>query len=128
MENREDQYRRKNPFSVPEGYFEQLTGRIQERIQEEERPQKIRAFSLIKPYLGLAAIFAIVFMIVQVLLPRVIGTSAMLEKNGDQVVTVKEPASVEEFEFDSGFNPTSDEILEYLSTEIEYEVFYADLY
>ena len=31
MENFDDKYKKRNPFTVPEGYFEGLTGRIMDR-------------------------------------------------------------------------------------------------
>lgn len=57
MENFDDRYKRKNPFSVPERYFEQLDKRIEQRIEVEKRPQKVRLVTLLKPYVGLVAIF-----------------------------------------------------------------------
>ena len=57
MENFDDRYKRKNPFSVPERYFEQLDKRIERRIEVEKHPQKVRLVTLLKPYVGLVAIF-----------------------------------------------------------------------
>ena len=34
MENFDDKYKKKNPFTVPEGYFDELTGRITGRIEK----------------------------------------------------------------------------------------------
>ena len=48
MENFDDRYKRKNPFSVPERYFEQLDKRIEQRIEVEKRPQKVRLVTLLK--------------------------------------------------------------------------------
>lgn len=128
MENFDDRYRKKNPFSVPEGYFDQLDKRIGKRIEMEKHPQKVRWITLLKPYIGLVAIFLLALFIVQVILPHVVDKDRMLVKEGQSVTIVKE-SQTETFEFDVGFNPTNEEILEYLSTEVsDYELLYADLY
>lgn len=128
MENFDDKYKEKSPFTVPDGYFDKLTDRIMDRVQQEEKPQKVRFIQIIKPYLGLAAIFLIALMVVQVVLPRMVDKNKMLLKDGEQVV--QQAVSTEnEVVFDSHFNPTSDEIIEYLTTEVDsYELMYAGIY
>lgn len=44
-----------NPFKVPDGYFESLTDRLTDRIREEQTPQKLSAWKIIRPQLALAA-------------------------------------------------------------------------
>ena len=128
MENFDDRYKRKNPFSVPERYFEQLDKRIERRIEVEKRPQKVPLVTLLKPYVGLVAIFLLALFVVQVVLPHVVDKDRMLAPAGKEVTALQED-KVETFEFDAGFNPTDEEILEYLSTEVsDYELLYADLY
>ena len=128
MENFDDRYKRKNPFSVPERYFEQLDKRIERRIEVEKRPQKVPLVTLLKPYVGLVAIFLLALFVVQVVLPHVVDKDRMLARDGKEV-TARQENKVETFEFDAGFNPTDEEILEYLSTEVsDYELLYADLY
>lgn len=128
MENFDDRYKRKNPFSVPEDYFGQLTDRIEDRIEAEKHPCRVRFITLVKPYLGLAAIFLLALFIVQVILPHVVDKNKMLAKEGQNTVLTKENET-ENVELDAGFNPTDEEILEYLSTEVnDYELLYADLY
>ena len=55
-----------NPFRVPEGYFETLEDRVEVRINESERKisggQKL--ITLMKPVLGLAASFALAFLLI----------------------------------------------------------------
>ncbi len=128
MENFDDRYKRKNPFSVPERYFEQLDKRIEQRIEVEKRPQKVRLVTLLKPYVGLVAIFLLALFVVQVVLPHAVDKDRMLARDGQEVTALQENKA-ETFEFDAGFNPTDEEILEYLSTEVsDYELLYADLY
>lgn len=126
MENFNGRYKRKNPFSVPEDYFDQLDKRIEQRIESERFPQKVRLITLLKPYIGLVAIFLLALFVVQVILPHVVDKDRMLVH--DALEAAQENKN-ETFEFDAGFNPTDEEILEYLSTEIsDYELLYADLY
>ena len=40
MENFDDKYKKKNPFTVPEGYFDELTGRITGRIEKQKEVKK----------------------------------------------------------------------------------------
>lgn len=128
MENFDNRYKRKNPFSVPEDYFDRLTGRIEKRIETEKQPHKVHYITLVKPYFGLVAIFLLALFVVQVILPHVVDKNKMLLKKGQSVSLVQEPET-DIFEFDAGFNPTNEEILEYLSTEVnDYELLYADLY
>ena len=56
MENFDDKYKKKNPFTVPEGYFDELTGRITGRIEKQEEEVKKVLSSRLKPYMGLVAI------------------------------------------------------------------------
>ena len=35
------QYKKKNPFTVPEGYFDELTGRITGRIEKQKEVLRI---------------------------------------------------------------------------------------
>lgn len=53
-----ENYRRKDPFRVPEGYFDSLTDRVMNRLPEQQiQVKKPRAIGL-RPYLYVAAAFA----------------------------------------------------------------------
>lgn len=129
MDNFDDKYRKKNPFSVPEGYFEHLTNQVLEKIKEEEKPQKVSFVQLLKPYMGLAAIFLLALVIVQFVVPHFIDNNKMLKKVNTEMVTGVEENTSDNLVLDGSFNPTSEEILEYLSTEVsDYDLIYAELY
>lgn len=131
MDNFDNKYKKKNPFSVPDGYFDEITEQILSRVKEEEKPQKVKFLQILKPYLGLVGIFALALFVVQAIFPLFVDENKMLLKNGDEVVQVQETtsgASSEEI-FDSNFNPTNEEIIEYLASKVDsYELFYAELY
>ena len=69
MENFDDKYKKKNPFTVPEGYFDELTGRITGRIEKQKEVKKSSSLRGLKPYMGLVAIFFLALMVVQILFP-----------------------------------------------------------
>lgn len=128
MENFDDKYKKKNPFSVPDGYFDHLTDQVMERVKEEKKPRRTSFVHILKPYIGLAAIFLLALFVVQIVLPRFIDNSRMLKKGSTEVVQEANDRK-EDIELDSSFNPTSEEILEYLSTEVNsYDLIYAELY
>lgn len=128
MENFDDKYKKKNPFSVPDGYFDHLTDNVIERIKEDKKPRRTGVVYMLKPYIGLAAIFLLALFVVQIVLPRFIDNSRMLKKESAEVVQEANDRK-EDVELDSSFNPTSEEILEYLSTEVNsYDLIYAELY
>ena len=99
MENFDDKYKKKNPFTVPEGYFDELTGRITGRIEKQKEVKKSSSLRGLKPYMGLVAIFFLALMVVQILFPGA--------KNTDLPDIEGENAIVQEMEaediFDSQF-------------------------
>ena len=118
-------YKKKNPFTVPEGYFDELTGRITGRIEKQKEVKKSSSLRGLKPYMGLVAIFFLALMVVQILFPGA--------KNTDLPDIEGENAIVQEMEaediFDSQFNPTNEEIIEYLASEVDnYEMILAGIY
>ncbi len=128
MENFDDKYKKKNPFTVPDGYFDNLTERLMKRVGEEERAKKKSVMRFFPPFMGRVAVFVSGLVIVQLL--YTVAIDRKLLKSGDlaeQVVYV--PESMDEDIFDSHFNPTNDEIIEYLVAETDnYEWMIAGIY
>lgn len=60
-ENKLDQFKDKNPFSVPEGYLENLTSQIMSQLPEQpeqiEEAKQITMMARIRPWLYMAAVF-----------------------------------------------------------------------
>lgn len=59
--------KRENPFGTPAHYFDDFSARLQTRIEAEKQPlvaRKPRIIQILKPALGLAASFALIFMLV----------------------------------------------------------------
>lgn len=131
MDNSENKYEKKNPFSVPDGYFDHLEEQVMSRISGQEQPRKTPLFHMVKPYIGLAALFVIALVVVQVVLPLVVDPNKMLKRAENGVVMVKETivTEPEAEDLNDSFNPTSDEIIEYLVSEVDdYELLLAEVY
>ena len=74
VKNNLDELMGRNPFKVPDGYFEGFTERMMNQLPEKpvERPTVISLYDRVKPWLYMAAAFAGL-----VLLFRFIDTSAI---------------------------------------------------
>ncbi len=59
--------KKEQPFGVPENYFDDFSARLQTRLETEKRdfrPQRGRVIRLLKPAIGLAASFIVIFLLV----------------------------------------------------------------
>lgn len=119
MENFDDKYKKKNPFSVPDEYFNGLEDRIMKRLEKQPQRSKTRFMQMVTPYLGLAAIFLIALFVLQVFLPSVIDKDQKIVQQNSQIARVQVEETDDEDIFDSRFNPTSEEIIEYLTLEVD---------
>ncbi len=97
------------PFRVPEGYFDTLEDRIKSQIEEEFQPvsQKGKVIRILKPLLGMAASFALVFLLVYY--PLSVYLPDYLAKNTDNPEINPEVASEEDLLF-SYFSITSNSV------------------
>ncbi len=128
MENFDDKYKKKNPFTVPEGYFDGLTDRVVKRLEDQKRSEKTKLFRIVRPYLGLVGVFVLALLVIQAIFPLITDRNRQLVKENSEMAQM--PAETpEEDIFDSQFNPTSEEIIEYLASEMNnYELMYAEIY
>lgn len=128
MDNFDDKYKRKNPFTVPDGYFDGLTDRIVDRVEKQKETRKPRFMQVLRPYMGVAAIFVLALLVVQVVLPLA-GNQEQLVRRDSTEQLARTPEMTDTDIFDSQFNPTSEEIIEYLALEVDnYELVYAGIY
>lgn len=117
MDNLDEKYKSKNPFTIPDRYFDSLGDRVMDRIKANEQPKKENWSRAFRPYLGLAALFAFAMIMVQLVLPYWIDENKMLVKNAPGETPV--PQTEEEAVFDADFNPSREEIIEYLVQETD---------
>lgn len=115
MDNFDGKYKKKNPFSVPDGYFDGLTDRVMKRLEEPKKAPRLILRRSVKLGLSLAAIVTLVLLVLPAVMPQLADRGQLQELDGDI--------------FDSQFNPTSDEIIEYLAMEVDgVEWLYAGVY
>lgn len=60
--------KKENPFETPDNYFDDFSVRLQTKLKKEKKVihiQQNRIIKLLKPAIGLAASFAIIFMLVK---------------------------------------------------------------
>lgn len=119
MENFDDKYKKKNPFTVPDEYFNGLEDRIMQRIEKQPHRPKTKFMQIVTPYLGLAAIFLIALFVLQVFLPSVIDKDQKIVQQNSQIARTQVEETDDVDIFDSRFNPTSEEIIEYLTSEVD---------
>lgn len=59
-----------NPFTVPEGYFEQITSEVMNKLPEQQAPQfvmkKVTTWDRVKPWVYMAAMFVGAALIIKV--------------------------------------------------------------
>lgn len=89
QENILDRVGGKTGYKVPEGYFEQLSSRIVEQLPEREIPQPevVTTWQRLRPYLYMAAMFAGIWLMVQVFVAPIVNEeremTAALEQEED---------------------------------------------
>ena len=119
------------PFKVPEDYFENLSDRIQEKIELEENPKK-RVLQVLKPYIWMAAsIIGIVF-IAKVVLTNSVDPNYKIQQYSQSEISIDTQSVTVNTDDLNWFSDeeelTSEEIIEYLSDyDIETETLLANL-
>mgnify|MGYP003594243981 FL=1 len=82
-----ESYKKPNPFKVPDGYFETFNEKLNGRIKENEQPAVRRLWLYLKPVAGLAAAFALVFMLVYVPLVKFMPGKDYMANRSDSAAT-----------------------------------------
>ncbi len=122
---------RENPFRMPEGYLDSFEDRLMARIAAEEKPaasRTVRFWTILKPALTLAAMFALIFgMGYGVLsLTRTMGNKPGTDASASYATAEEEmirPASlINYYQTGPTEEPELDEdaILDYLASELSF--------
>lgn len=128
MEDMNEKYREKNPFTVPDGYFDGLTERIMGLTENKKDVRKPSLWQVLRPYIGVAAMFVVIMGVMHIVVPMTMESNRT-SLNETVSHGAWDETLLEDDIFDSEFNPTSDEIIEYLATEIDdYELILANVY
>jgi hypothetical protein len=132
-------HKAENPFQVPEGYFETFEDRLEAQLEamNEQKPGTRTIVRILKPVLGLAACFLLVMLLIKYPLKEItpILSSEELTSKSDSswfeeifvsnATFFDDNALLQNIEGNESQNPAgSDELINYLSTELnDYEVF-----
>ena len=119
------------PFKVPEDYFENLSDRVQEKIITEENPNK-RLIQVLKPYFWMAASVVGILFIAKIVLINSVPSDYKIQQfsQTENTAVDTQSTSLDELNWfsDESSEPTSDEIIEYLSDfDIDSESLLANL-
>ncbi len=131
--------KKENPFGVPDNYFDDFSARLQMKLEAEKKvvaAPKSRIVQLLKPAIGLAASFALIFILVywpiKSFLPSHLAKSNSVVTDqydtDEQYITLLE--GIDENSFfallDAPANSvefSDDELINYINTNIsEYEI------
>lgn len=112
-----DQFKSRNPFIVPEGYMDGLTGRIMDQLPEQPREELVRlsVFDRMKPWFYMAAAFVGLGLFFRV----IVGISSVDTTQGDSLLVYTDVTYEDAYAFlpeDDYYNEDV-EYLEYIETE-----------
>jgi hypothetical protein len=108
---------KENPFGTPDNYFDDFSARLQVKIGAEKSatlPKRTRLIQILKPALGLAASFALIFMLVYVPLKTFMphhetNVAANTEEYDTETGILNYIENIDESSFISLLNETEDE-------------------
>lgn len=132
--------KKEEPFGTPKNYFDDFSARLHTKIATEKQAEpekKPRVIQLLKPFIGLAASFALIFMLVYVPLKtfvsgditKVAQTTEYIDSDSD-LINVLEDLDESSFitlledETESSNDFTAEELTLYVSANFtDYEIF-----
>ena len=128
---------KKVPFRTPDHYFDDFSARLQARLAEENQKVSVHKSlftRVFKPALGLAASFALVFMIVYWPVKSFMSGNLAKNESGPDIIELRYQSMMEGIDENSFYSLledqnktvafTDDELIGYLSANIsEYEIF-----
>lgn len=129
--------KKENPFGTPEKYFDDFSARLKIKLEAENKvvpTQQNKIIRFLKPALGLAASFAIIFMLVNLPLKKfmsqkVVSSNIETELSDIDYLSVIEGIDENSFfamltDTDNGIEFSDDDLISYVSNNIsEYELF-----
>ncbi len=129
--------KKENPFSTPDKYFDDFSARLQVKLEPGKKVvpiQQNRFIRFLKPAIGLAASFAIIFMLVNLPLKKFMSQQ-VANSNIETELTETDYLNVIEgidensffallYEPDNGIEFSDEDLLSYASANTsEYEIF-----
>ena len=92
-ENILEQVGRNTGYKVPEGYFEQFAARMTEQLPERDlpKPEVVTTWHKLRPYLYMAAMFAGIWLMLQVFVAPVV------EADKELTAAIEQEEDIEEY-------------------------------
>lgn len=125
--------KKNDAFKVPDNYFENLSDKVQNKIEQEES-EKPKLIQLLKPYIWMAASIVVMVFIARIVLTNAVPEDYKIQKLSQTETTVSDTQSIitslDDIDWfsDDSEDITSDELIEYLSDfDIETETLLANL-
>jgi hypothetical protein len=130
--------KKENPFGTPDKYFDDFSARLQMKLEAEKTvipTQQNPIIRFLKPALGLAASFALIFLLVYWPLNTFIPNQTVNKANESDINEMEYESMVEGIDENSFYalldeqngleEFTDDDLISYLSTNIsEYDIYY----
>lgn len=130
--------KKENPFGTPDKYFDGFSARLQMKLEAEKKVvsiQQNRIIRFLKPAIGLAASFALIFLLVYWPLKTFIPNQVANHTTQPDLNEMKYASMVEGIDENSFFallddsngsvEFTDDDLISYLSTIVsEYDIYY----
>ncbi len=120
------------PFKVPEDYFENLSDRIQEKIELDQNPKQ-RVLQVLKPYIWMAASIVGIVFVAKIILTNTVDPNYKILPYSQAITSIDTQSVIVNTDDLNWFSDdkedlTSEEIIEYLSDyDIETETLLANL-
>jgi hypothetical protein len=130
--------KKENPFRVPENYFEDFSARLQERLELEKagvQKNQSRIIRFLKPAIGLAAGFALIFMLsywpLKMFTPNELANNSNSENSETEMLYASWVEGIDENSFYAMLdNPngsvdfTDDDLADFVNTNsTEYDIY-----
>lgn len=114
----------KNPFTVPDNYFENISEEIMKNLPEKETPLpvKVSMWTKVKPWIYMAAMFVCTYFLVQVLLDKTGGTDGNLNRISSHQNVISSD------KYWSDVQITEDEFFEYVEDQLINDGYYDYMY
>ncbi|MDO5665448.1 MAG: hypothetical protein Q4G63_09350 [Bacteroidia bacterium] len=122
--NKLNEIDKKNPFTVPEGYFIRLNEEIMKHLPKKEavKPKTVSMWDKVKPWVYMAAMFIGIFFTIQLLTKN---TTNQQQNSANQIATIQ---STSTDDYWSKVQITEEEFYQYLEDQLINDGYYDYMY
>lgn len=123
--NKLNEIDKRNPFTVPEGYFTRFNEEIMNHLPEKEaaKPKTVTIWDRAKPWVYMAAMFMGIFFTIQLLTRNAVNQQ---QDPANQIATIQSTQSTDDYW--SKVQITEEEFYEYLEEQLVKDGYYDYMY